>query len=154
MNIDHLAKHPHLVPTLAQWVKGEWGHLCPDVAYEEYVSNFQRQAAHDRIPETFVALEGDALLGTASIIEHDMSTRMELSPWMASVYVAPEFRNKGVGSALVRTVMQEAGRLGLQRLYLITPDKVGFYSRLGWQVLETAAYRGENVTIMVYEVNT
>jgi N-acetylglutamate synthase-like GNAT family acetyltransferase len=154
MNIDHLAEHPHLVPTLALWVKGEWGHQCPDVAYEKYVSDFQRQTTHGRIPETFVALEDNTLLGTASIIEHDMSTRMELSPWMASVYVAPEFRNKGVGSALVRTVMQEAGRLGLQKLYLITPDKGGFYSRLGWQVIETAAYRGENVTIMAYEVNT
>jgi N-acetylglutamate synthase-like GNAT family acetyltransferase len=153
MRIDHLAEHPDLVPTLALWVKGEWGHLPPHVAYEEYVSNFQRQTTYGRIPETFVAMEGDTLLGTASIIEYDMSTRMDLSPWMASVYVDPQFRNRGIGSALVRTVMQEAAELGLQRLYLITPDKVGFYGRLGWQVLETAGYRGETVTIMVYEVN-
>jgi N-acetylglutamate synthase-like GNAT family acetyltransferase len=152
MKIDHLAEHSHFIPTLAQWVKSEWGHLCPHVPYEEYVSNFQHRTAYGRIPETFVALEGDILLGTASIIEHDMSTRMELSPWMASVYVDPQFRNRGIGSALVRTVMQEAGGLDVQRLYLITPDKVGFYSHLGWRVLETATYRGENVTIMVYEV--
>ena len=154
MRIEHLAEHPHLVPTVALWSKNEWGHLCPDVPYEDYVSSYQKRTVHSTIRETFVALEGDTLLGTASIIEHDMSTRTELSPWMASVYVAPEFRNRGVGSALVRAVMEEAPRLGLERLYLITPDKVRFYSRLGWQVLETAKYRGEEVTIMVYEVNT
>ena len=135
MRIEHLAEHPHLVPTVAQWSKDEWGHLCPEVPYEDYVSSFQKRTIHNSIPETLVALEGDTLLGTASIIEHDMSTRMELSPWMASVYVAPEFRNRGVGSALVRAVMQEAERLGLEKLYLITPDKVRFYSRLGWREL-------------------
>jgi N-acetylglutamate synthase-like GNAT family acetyltransferase len=154
MRIDHLAEHPHLVPTVALWAKDEWGHLCPEVPYEDYVLSYQERTMHNTIPETFVALEGDSLLGTASIIAHDMTTRMELSPWMASVYVAPEFRNRGAGSALVRAVMQEATSLGLKKLYLITPDKVSFYSRLGWQELETAPYRGEDVTIMVFEADT
>ena len=70
MRIEHLAEHPHLVPTVAQWSKDEWGHLCPEVPYEDYVSSFQKRTIHNSIPETLVALEGDTLLGTASIIEH------------------------------------------------------------------------------------
>ena len=49
-------------------------------------------------------------------------------------------------------VMREAELLGLERLYLLTPNKERFYSRLGWKVLEYTHYRGEDVVIMVYEV--
>ena len=90
------------------------------------------------------------LIGTASLIEHDVPTRAELTPWLASVYVDPRFRKRGIGSALVRAVLQEARNLGLEKLYLITPDQVPFYRRQGWQEMEEIVYRGEAVTIMVY----
>ena len=37
-----------------------------------------------------------------------MDTRKELSPWLASVFVAPEFRKWGIGSKLVLHVMEQA----------------------------------------------
>jgi len=153
LSVEHLAEHTAAIPMLASWVQEEWGHLDPEVTFEELVSRFAGSTAYHSIPETFVALEGDRLVGMASIIAHDMSTRQELSPWLAMVYVAPEARNRGIGSRLVRTVMQEAETLGLERLYLLTPDKMTFYSRLGWNPLERTEYRGEKVTIMLYEVS-
>jgi hypothetical protein len=33
-------------------------------------------------------------------------------------------------------------------LYLYTPDKEGFYSRLGWQVVERTSYRGYQQVVM------
>ncbi|MEW5956979.1 MAG: GNAT family N-acetyltransferase [Chloroflexota bacterium] len=65
---------------------------------------------------------------------------------------APEFRNKGLGSRLVRTVMAEAKALGLEKFYLFTPNKVDFYRCLGWQVFESTQYRGEEVVIMQYKI--
>jgi N-acetylglutamate synthase-like GNAT family acetyltransferase len=72
---------------------------------------------------------------------------------MAAVYVIPERRGMGIGSALVRAAMEEAKHISLDRLYLLTPDRSSFYARLGWNVLDKVEYRGENVTIMVYEVD-
>ncbi len=43
--------------------------------------------------------------------------------------------------------------LGLSHLYLFTPDKVNFYERLGWQIVETTRYRGLEVVIMQYKVS-
>jgi len=103
------------------------------------------------IPETFVAVEGEVPLGTASLVAHDLAERMDLSPWLAAVYVAPEFRNRGVGSSLVRAVMDAALALGEEVLYLFTPDKARFYGRLGWGVLEHREHHGTDVTVMVYE---
>ena len=150
VRIEHLAEHHEEVPTVARWLMEQWGHLCPNVGYEEFVATMERRTAHHQIPQTFVALEDGVLIGTASLIEHDVPTRAELTPWLASVYVDPRFRKRGIGSALVRAVLQEARNLGLEKLYLITPDQVPFYRRQGWQEMEEIVYRGEAVTIMVY----
>lgn len=104
--------------------------------------------AGKHIPITFVAMSEDVLLGSASLIAHDMDTRMDLSPWLASVYVAPRHRNQGVGSALAESAVKEAKELAVKTLYLFTPDRVEFYLRLGWSVFERTEYRGENETIM------
>jgi len=154
IEIEHLADHPLGIPVLATWVQQEWGHLTPNVTYEMRVAGFTKMTEIHTIPEAFVAVENTTPVGMASLVEHDMLARMELTPWLAAVYVAPEFRNRGVGSSLVQTAMQEARVLALDRLYLFTPDQIHFYRRLGWQPLERVSYRGERVTIMVYDILT
>lgn len=152
IRIDHLAAHPEVIPVLAVWEQQEWGHLLPEATFETFSSYFEERTVPARLPQTFVAVAGSTPVGMASLDLHDMTTRLELSPWLASVYVTPEFRNKGVGSRLVRTVMTEVKTLGLEKFYLITPNKMDFYRRLGWQVIEAAHYRGEEVVIMQYKI--
>ncbi len=162
VRIEHLAAHidaerddaghSAAVLTLASWIQEEWGHSFLEATFEELVSELEERTTRRRIPETFVALEGDRPVGTASIVTHDMSTRSELSPWLSAVYVPPEFRNRGIGSKLVRRAMQEAEILGVKRLYLFTPDRMRFYTRLGWNILEQTRYHGEDVVIMSYEI--
>ena len=152
MRIEHLAEHVTAIPTLALWVQTEWGHLLPDATFETLAAQFEQRTTHHVIPETFVAVENDKVVGMASIVANDMSTRKELSPWLAAVYVDSGFRGRGIGSKLVLAVMQEAETLDVERIYLITPDRMSFYSRLGWKVLENTEYRGENVAIMWYDV--
>jgi GNAT superfamily N-acetyltransferase len=145
--IESLADHPALIPTLAAWHHAQWSYL--DVG----VSVAQRAAAlrtHRRnaVPMTVVALSGETLLGSASLIAHDMDTRMDLSPWLASVYVAPSCRGHGIGSALVHEIVDSATDLGFLALYLFTPDRARFYERLGWHVLEHLVYRGYAQVLM------
>jgi N-acetylglutamate synthase-like GNAT family acetyltransferase len=93
-------------------------------------------------------MSGKTLLGSASLVPQDLQVRQELSPWMATVFVAPEYRKNGVGSTLVNRVVQEAGRLNTETVYLFTPDKEKFYAALGWLVIERILYRGEQQSIM------
>lgn len=152
MKVKHLAEHPDAIPTLAAWVHGQWAHwMPPDTTLETLSRAFEKRTVPGQIPETFIAVEDSKPLGTASLVAHDLAERRDLSPWLAAVYVAPAFRNRGIGSALVRAVMDEALALGVDELYLFTPDKVSFYSRLGWKVLEHREHHGTDVTVMVYE---
>lgn len=83
-----------------------------------------------------------------------MDTRMDLSPWLAGVFVAPDHRRHGVGAALVQRVIGEATALGVERLYLYTPSTEHFYSCLGWSLVERTSYRGADVAVMSYECAT
>ena len=151
MEIKHISERPESIPEIAAWIENEWGHDSVELTFDNIYSTLLKQVTIHQIPETFVAVENGKFLGTASIVEDDMSTRPGLTPWLASVFVDPEFRNKGVGSELVKTIMKEAKIIGIKKLYLWTANKMDFYSKLGWNFFEQTEYRGKIVTIMSYE---
>jgi GNAT superfamily N-acetyltransferase len=153
MRIEDIAEHPGLIETVARWQFGEWGHLEPGDSLAARIAYLGRQAANPgRIPMTFVALDDDEPLGSASAVEHDMDTHPELTPWLASVYVKPEARGRGVASTLVRRIMQEVTALVVPQLYLFTDNARGLYEKLGWHVIGTEQFEGLDVTIMAIDL--
>ena len=151
VRIENIADYPALVETVARWQWEEWGHLDPTDSLAERITSLRNQTDPNRIPTAYIALEGDEPLGTAALVRHDMDTHRELSPWLASVYVTPAARRRGVASALVRRVVRQAAALGIARLYLYTPDAQGLYEKLGWQAIGTEHFQGHLVTIMAID---
>lgn len=151
MTIDYLDDHPEAMGTLAQWQHQEWGHLRKDDTLEKRLARMQQFLNRDRIPLTVVALEAGEVLGSASLIDHDMETRMELTPWLASVFVGEPYRRRGIGAQLVRRIMAEAARLEVPLLYLYTVHSERFYGALGWTLAERTAYREQKVVVMTYQ---
>lgn len=150
MKIEYLADHPTFLRTLAEWQHGEWGFLRPGDTVEARMARLQGSPERDCIPLTVVAHENGELLGSASLIPHDMETRMELTPWLAGVFVGPEHRRRGIGAQLVRRIMAEAAALQIATLYLYTVHSEAFYANLGWSLQEHTAYREQPVAIMTY----
>ena len=148
MKIEYLADCLDVIPTLSGWHHKEWLVYNPGESMEERVAKMTAQAGKGAVPTTFVAIEDGTVLGSASLVAHDMDTRMDLSPWLASVLVAPEHRRRGVGTTLVNRVVDEARALGFRTLYLFTPDKEAFYKKLGWQFLERTEYMTKSVVVM------
>jgi GNAT superfamily N-acetyltransferase len=148
MRIESIADHLDLVPTIARWHWDEWGHTDPTGSLAAWTAGLRQRTHRDRIPTTYVALAGDELLGSVTLVEHDMDTHRELSPWLAGLYVEPSRRGQGVGSALVRHTVQKAGEMGIARLYLYSGPARSFYERLGWRPVAETVYHGRPVTIL------
>ena len=149
MRIEYLADYPEHLPQLAEWHHAEWGKYNPVVTVEKRMERMQEHLAKRQVPTTFIALDGYELMGSASILAQDMHDGgTDLTPWLASVYVSPDFRERGAGSALVNRVEEEARALGVETLYLYTPDRESLYARLGWAVRERREYMGIPVVIM------
>ncbi|HEY5540234.1 MAG TPA: GNAT family N-acetyltransferase [Coriobacteriia bacterium] len=148
MQIEYLADHPLLVPQLSGLHFEQWAYLRPGGTLEERTRRLEACCGRGGVPCVVVALSDGTLCGSAMLVALDMKTRPELTPWLAGVYVVAAYRGLGYGSALVQRVEFEASALGVRRLYLYTPDAVGFYARLGWVEDERCEYLGHEVSVM------
>jgi GNAT superfamily N-acetyltransferase len=150
MSIEYLADRPEFIPTLARWHYQEWASLRLGDSVEARIARLSSWSGHGQIPLTVVAISDGELLGSASLVEHDMDNRPELYAWLAGVFVTPEYRRQGIGAALVRRIVGEAISLHIPKLYLYTLKSISFYADLGWSLMEHAVYRGKEVSIMSY----
>lgn len=153
MCIFDLKDEPEHICQLAAWHHAEWSYLNPRGSVEERVEKMRDYLTDAAVPSTYIYKYEEVLVGSAAIIKNDMETHPEFTPWLASVFVKPIARNKGVGSKLVKHIIQKAKLTGIKTLYLFTPDKTHFYSKLGWSTLSKEKYRGFDVSIMKVELN-
>ena len=92
--------------------------------------------AADAIPLSRLAMVDGVPVGTVNLIENDDEEQEAPAALVGGgIYVVPERRRQGVGSALVRDLRQCAATLGIRTLYLGT-DNPGFYGHLGAMIHE------------------
>ena len=149
MRIEFLDRHAGLVPTLACWHHAEWGHLYSHWTLEVAARELADHATRRTLPTTLVMVEQGAPLGSVSLVLEDAPELCEHgSPWLASLYVRPEARCRGLGARLVRAAVAHAASLGVDELFLFTPRHADFYARLGWRPLARTALLGTPVDLM------
>jgi GNAT superfamily N-acetyltransferase len=73
---------------------------------------------------------GGAQVGYARVVT-DEST----FAWLCDVYIAPEARGKGLGTALVAAIRDHLAPFGLRRILLATADAHGVYAKVGFEPL-------------------
>ena len=149
MQIVYLCDHPALIPELAELNFKEWGHFKPHDTLEARTERMRQACGKGAVPTVVVAIEDSQLLGGALLIDSDLASRPDLTPWLAGVYVKAEHRGRGVASALVTRIVEEAAALGIPELYLYTDTSQPLYGRLGWDVVEdTLDDEGLAITVM------
>ena len=92
MEIKYLKDYTEWIPTIAEWFYDEWGSQYPELDVGKIILRLHTRTNVDIIPLTLVAVENRAVIGTASLKKFDMDTRMQYSPWLASVYVSEKWR--------------------------------------------------------------
>jgi len=152
LSIEYLADYPQYLSTVAGWGFTEWGHHNPTRTVQDYEADFRNLLNRDTIPLTVIGLWDGIPAGMASIFVQDMDLHPELTPWLAAVYVSVDHRKRGIGSKLVGAIQEIAAHLRIARLYLWTPGKEHFYSRLGWTVLERTGHFNQPVVLMTKEI--
>jgi N-acetylglutamate synthase-like GNAT family acetyltransferase len=149
LQIESLADHLDAIPMLARLHHAEWRLVTPHLRLEDRLARFQARTCRGEVPTSFVAVMDRQVVGVACLVDYDVESKKDLTPWLASVLVVPEYRRRGIGSRLSERVSEEANRLGYEALYLITTNKIDFYARLGWSVLTATEHFGRPATIMV-----
>jgi N-acetylglutamate synthase-like GNAT family acetyltransferase len=153
MYIEYLADKGQYVKTVSKWQYNQWGINYPDKTEDDYFKKVKKRLNKRMVPTTFIAILDNEPVGIASVIKHDMDNKRHLTPWLADVYVKPEFRKQGIGSKLVKRVREEAKVIGIETLYLFTRHAKEFYLSLDWKIKETTKYHDDQVVIMYYNLN-
>jgi N-acetylglutamate synthase-like GNAT family acetyltransferase len=150
MEIKFLKDYPDSILLIAQWYYAEWKAIyeASGMSFEDVKKTVEERANRDKIPLAVVGLDAGRVIATGCIKAHDMETRMDLTPWLAGIYVEQNQRCNGHGSMIVRSLEEIARKFGTEKLYLYTPRSATFYERLGWGKYETATHKGRHVTIM------
>jgi GNAT superfamily N-acetyltransferase len=147
--IDFLDAHRDAIPRLAAWHHAEWGALYDHWTLDVCRTELEDHATRRGLPTALVASGEGELLGSVSLVLEDAPELTDQgSPWLASLYVRPEFRGRGLGAVLVRAAVAHAASLGVDDLYLFTPAHRDFYARLGWEPMLRTTLKGTPVDLM------
>lgn len=136
MSIRIQALEPQYIPKLAAWHQAEWAHLDRSLDETTRQARLEKHCSTTGLPSTFIALDGDTLVGGICLVAHDVPDRPQYSPWISRIYVAEDQRGKMIGKALIDHAKKALRQQGHDALYLITQDKGPFYARIGWVKVE------------------
>jgi predicted N-acetyltransferase YhbS len=155
VKIEYLKEYSDWIPTIAEWFYREWGVFHPELDVTGIVERLGERCNTGRIPLSLVAVVQEEVIGTVSLKKYDMDTRMQYSPWLASLYVRKDYRNKGVGVRLIDAGLRKARTLGIKHLYLYTRLRkhADFYLSRGWIHVETTDYRGGIVMVLLKKID-
>lgn len=147
IQITTLAEHPEWVEWVADEHFREWGALHPGATLTGWIAD-RRGTLKDGIPITLLAVHRSQPIATAGLVQCDMDSHPELSPWLAGVYVTPAWRRRGVGAVIVSAATRQAAEWGVRRLYLHTETAQPFYEQLGWRSIGSELFSGLPSVIM------
>ena len=128
--IIRLIDRPEIKERAAQWFNEKWG--IPTAAYLESMEDclLKRGA----VPQWYMALEKEKIIGGLGVIENDFHNRKDLTPNVCAVYTEEDKRCNGVAGSLLNYVCADMKEKGIDTLYLVT-DHTSFYERYGWEFL-------------------
>lgn len=146
--IHRLSDCPAALDPVVRWIDEEWGAFSGRSREQSRARLAEERP--DRLPRSFVAIEGGRPVGVASLRTRD-STDWDAAagPWLCNVYVLRQARGRGIAGALCRHVESHAAALGFAALFLASIEgENSLYYRLGYRTYRTVRHDDEIFHLM------
>lgn len=101
------------------------------------------------VPQWYMAIKDNKIIGGLGVIENDFHNRKDLAPNVCAVYTEKNKRCNGIAGALLEYVCVDMKKKGIDTLYLVT-DHTCFYERYGWKFLCMVQGDGESDMARMY----
>lgn len=150
MNIISVRQRPDLCDRFIAYFQEKWAGEDSRMVYEDCIR--MSLTSDTPLPEWYLLLDGDKIVGCAGLITNDFISRMDLMPWLCALYIEPEYRGHAYGSLLISRIRADAAQKGFHKLYLCS-DHVGYYEKYGFARIGTG-YHPWGETSGVFESDT
>ena len=91
-----LREEPRRLEAAAAWFHQKWG-----IPQEAYRASMEACLTGQGVPQWYLAVEGERILGGLGVIANDFHPRRDLSPNVCAVYVEEDARCQGIAGALL-----------------------------------------------------
>lgn len=131
MNVISVREQPAYKDMAIAYFQKNWKGVLP-VIYEDCINHSIEASAP--LPQWYLLMNEDKIIGCAGLITNDFISRMDLYPWVCALFIEEQHRGNSYGSILLEQAKKDSAKAGFQSLYLCT-DHIGYYEKYGFSYL-------------------
>lgn len=148
IGLKQLSECPEHLAVVGLWIYDEWWRRRCDSS-DVVVSWLQTHSKVDTVPYSVVALAEGEPVGSCCVIENDCVHRPQYSPWVAAVYVRPDFRRRGIASMILQEAASIAARAHIKGLFIdCLAMTARVYEKSGWSIYERGVGDKDSVVML------
>lgn len=129
MHVVSVRENPEFKDLAIQYFQNIWANKDSNMVYEDCITHCIYAEAP--LPQWYLLMDGDKIIGCAGLITNDFISRMDLYPWVCALFIEKEHRGHSYGVLLLEKAKEDARRGGFRNLYLCS-DHVGYYEKYGF----------------------
>jgi N-acetylglutamate synthase-like GNAT family acetyltransferase len=131
VKIISIRENPEYKSRAISYFQQKWKSVWP-IIYEDCINHCS--GASSPLPQWYLLVNEDELIGCAGLITNDFISRMDLYPWVCAIYIEEKHRGHNYGASLVDKAKADTKSAGFARLYLST-DHIGYYEKMGFEYM-------------------
>lgn len=117
MRIISIRKHPEYKDQAIAYFQKSWKGVDPII--QEQAISFS-VGALDFLPQWYLLLKENTIIGCAGLITNDFISRGDLYPWLCALFIDENYRGKAYAILLMEKVKEDTRSFGFKNLYLCT----------------------------------
>jgi len=126
MKVINIKKNPEFASAAIEYLAKNWNNK---IIYQDCINNSLNAA--NPLPQWYLLMDGDDIIGCAGLITNDFISRMDLWPWLCALYIEEAYRGQNLASLLIEELKKDTKEFGFDSLYLAT-NHIGFYEKHGF----------------------
>ncbi|NLY20984.1 MAG: GNAT family N-acetyltransferase [Tissierellia bacterium] len=132
MKVVSIRANPELVNKSIEYFQEKWANENSMMVYDNSIKRAVNSSFP--LPQWYLLMDGDVIVGCAGLITNDFISAMDLYPWLCALYIEEEYRGNKYSKLLIEKAMEDAKKIGFEKLYLST-DHDDLYEKFGFEYI-------------------